>query len=109
MTLAVTMIAFLPMLVERTKKPDNIPALYFYGDAGTGKSNFFNQYPCYHKVATDAFGGSRYQKNTNVDGYLLDNITSDTLDDRTNSSTVRNLALGGTATVKICGNTQQVR
>jgi hypothetical protein len=109
MTLAVTMIAILPMLVERTKNPDNIPALYFYGDAGTGKSFFFNQHPCYHMVATDAPGVSRYQKNTNVDGYLLDDITSDTLDDRSNSTTVKLLALGGPAKVKICGGTQLVR
>ena len=109
MTLAVTMIAILPMLVERSKKPDNIPALYFYGDAGTGKSFFFNQHPCYHMVATDAPGVSRYQKNTNVDGYLLDDITSDTLDDRSNSTTVKLLALGGPAKVKICGGTQLVR
>jgi hypothetical protein len=109
MTLAVTMIAILPMLVERTKNPDNIPALYFYGDAGTGKSFFFNQHPCYHMVATDAPGVSRYQKNTNVDGYLLDDITSDTLEDRSNSTTVKLLALGGPAKVKIYGGTQLVR
>jgi hypothetical protein len=109
MTLAVTMIAILPMLVERTKKPDNIPALYFYGDAGTGKSFFFNQHPCYKMVDTDAPGCSRYQKNSNEDGYLLDDITSYTLDDSSNSTTVKHLALGGPSRVKVYGGTQKVR
>jgi hypothetical protein len=109
MTLAVTMIAILPILVERTKKPDNIPALYFYGDAGTGKSFFFNQHPCYKMVATDAQGCSRYQKNSNEDGYLLDDITSYTLDDSSNSTTIRHLALGGPSRVKVYGGTQKVR
>ena len=55
MTLAVTMIAILPMLVKRTNDPDNLPALYFYGDAGTGKKLFLqptsflsqNSYKCF--------------------------------------------------------------
>jgi len=109
MTLAVTMIAILPMVAKRTKNPDNLPGLYFYGGAGTGKSYFFNQNTAYHMVPPDASGVSRYQQQANVDGYLLDDITSDFLDDKTNSSTLRNLALGGTATVKTFGNTQKVR
>jgi len=109
MTLAVTMIAILPMVAKRTKNPDNLPGLYFYGGAGTGKSYFFNQNTAYHMVPTDASGVSRYQQQANVDGYLLDDITSDFLDEKTNSSTLRNLALGGTATVKTFGNTLKVR
>ena len=73
------------------------------------KSYFFNQHPFYHKIATNASGVSRYQINTNADGYLLDDIKSNTLDHKTNRSTVQNLALGGTATVKICRSTQQIR
>ena len=109
MTLAITMIAILPMVAKRTKILDNLPALYFYGQAKTGKSHFFNQHPAYHQVSTDAEGVSRYQLQTNEDAFLLDDITQKILDDKRNSSTVRNLALGGTATVKVCGNTQKVR
>jgi hypothetical protein len=109
MTLAVTMIAILPMLVERTKKPDNIPALYFYGFPKTGKSFFFTQHPCYKIVATDAQGCSRYQKNSSEEAYLLDDITPYTLDDSTNSATIRQLALGGHSRVKVHGSTQKVR
>jgi hypothetical protein len=109
MTLAIIMIAILPMVAHRTKIPDNLPALYFYGQARTGKSHFFNQHPAYHQVATDADGVSRYQLQTNEDAFLLDDITQKILDDKRNCSTIRNLALGGTATVKISGNTQKVR
>ena len=35
MALAVTIIAILPMMIKRSEHPDNIPALYFYGDTGT--------------------------------------------------------------------------
>ena len=109
MTLAIIMIAILPTVAKRKEIPDNLPALYFYGNAGTGKSYFFNLHPAYHKVATDASGVSRYRLQVNEDAFLLDDITSDTLNDRINSSTIRNLALGGTATVKTMGDTEEVR
>ncbi len=60
-------------------------------------------------VDTDAPGCSRYQKNSNEDGYLLDDITSYTLDDSSNSTTIRHLALGGPSRVKVYGGTQKVR
>ena len=109
MTLAIIMVAILPIVAKRKEIPDNLPALYFYGNAGTGKSYFFNLHPAYHKVATDASGVSRYRLQVNEDAFFLDDITSDTLNDRVNSSTIRNLALGGTATVKTMGDTEQVR
>ena len=87
----------------------NILLITRYGQGKTGKSYFFNQHPAYHQVSTDAEGVSRYQLQTNEDAFLLDDITQKILDDKQNSSTVRNLALGGTATVKVCGNTQKVR
>jgi hypothetical protein len=109
MTLAILMIAILPIVVKRKESPDNLPALYFYGNAGTGKSYFFNLHTAYHKVATDAAGVSRYRLHANEDAFLLDDINSKTLDDRINCSTVRNLALGGTATVKTMGDIEEVR
>ncbi len=45
------------------------------------------------------------RKNSNEDGYLLDDITSYTLDDSSNSTTVKHLALGGPSRVKVYGGT----
>ena len=48
MTLAVAIIAILPMLIKRSEHADNnIPALYLYGATGTGKSFFFFTNPRY--------------------------------------------------------------
>jgi hypothetical protein len=108
-TLVIIMIAILPIVAKRKEIPDNLPALYFYGNAGAGKSYFFNQHAAYHNVATDAPGVSRYSLQVNEDAFFLDDINSDTLNDRFNSSTIRRLALGDKTTVKVTGGTENVR
>ena len=103
------MLAILPLVAKRSEEPDKLPGLYFYGPPQTGKSYFFNLSEAYHKVAVDAPGVSRFKLQRNEDALFLDDIQSGTLDNRNNSSTVRQLALGDTASVKICGGTQTIR
>ncbi len=59
MTLVIIMIAILPTVAQRSKIPDNLPALYFYGNAETGKNYFFKQHAAYHNVPTNHTGVSR--------------------------------------------------
>jgi hypothetical protein len=107
--LTITMLAILPMIAKRTEYPDDLPGLYFYGEPSSGKSFFFNKSPAYHKVATDAPGVSRYRLQVYERAFLLDDINSKILNDKTNSSTIRNLTLGGVTTVKISGEIQNVQ
>jgi hypothetical protein len=107
--LSITMLAILPMIAKRKEIPDNLPGLYFYGLPSSGKSFFFHQSPSYHKVACDASGVSRYRLQAHENAFLLDDISAEIMNDRTNSSTIRNLTLGGVTPIKIRGDIQNVQ
>jgi len=101
MTLVIIMIAILPTVAQRTKTPDNLPALYFYGNAKTGKNYLFKQHAAYHNVPTIHTRVSRYNQQINETGFFLKDLYSDTLIDPFNSATIRSLALGNKTTVTI--------
>jgi len=81
MTLVIIMIAILPTVAQRTKTPDNLPALYFYGNAKTGKNYLFKQHAAYHNVPTIHTRVSRYNQQINETGFFLKDLNSDTLID----------------------------
>jgi len=109
-TLSIIMIAILPMIARRKDMiPDDLPGLYFYGKPSCGKSFIFDKNPSYLKVASDAPGVSRYRLRAQQKAFLLYDVSSEIINDRTNSMTLRSLILGGDATVKISGGTQNVR
>lgn len=101
MTLVIIMIAILPTVAQRTKTPDDLPALYFYGNAKTGKNYLFKQHAAYHNVPTIHTRVSRYNQQINETGFFLKDLNSDTLIDPFNSATIRSLALGNKTTVTI--------
>jgi hypothetical protein len=108
MALAVTIIAILPMMVKRSEHTDNIPALYFYGGSGTGKSFFFDQHPRYKRVSADPREPSRYELKAHENSYLIDDITSHELKSDY-CWRVRHLALGELTPVEINGDYKYVR
>jgi hypothetical protein len=96
------------MMVKRSEHADNIPALYFYGGSGTGKSFFFDHHPRYKRVSADPREPSRYELKAHEHGYLIDDITSHEL--KTDYCwRVRQLALGERTPVKINGHQKYVR
>lgn len=98
----------LPYVCDRWEGGDNLPGIFLYGNACTGKSHLFKGSPCYAKIAQDAQGVSRFKKTGTQSAYLLDDIKSTFLDDKHNSATLRQLLLGDSVTVKIMGDTQDV-
>jgi hypothetical protein len=104
-----TAIALLPIMCNRWMGGDNLPGLYLWGTACTGKSHLFKELPYYRKVATDAQGVSRFKLQGEEAALLLDDIKAGFLTETTNTSTLRLLLLGGSTTVKILGDTQDIR
>lgn len=105
----ITLIACLPFLRQRWEGVDQLPGIYLYGKPGTGKSHLFQNAPYYKKVASDAQGVSRYRLDGCQRAYLLDDVNITFFEDRMNMTTLRQLTLGGSATVKVLGDVQEVR
>ena len=105
----VTFIACLPFLRQRWEGIDQIPGLFLFGEPGTGKSHLFQNAPYYKKVASDAQGVNRYRIEGCQRAFLLDDINVSFFEDRMNMTTLRQLTLGGSSTVKILGDVQEVR
>jgi hypothetical protein len=109
MTLAVALIAILPMLIKRSEHADdNIPALYLYGATGTGKSFFFFTNPRYKRVGADPREPSRYELKAHEHAYLFDDIRSGQLE-TDYAWRVRQLALGDPTPTEINGHQKNVR
>lgn len=104
----VQVIAMLPNVFARSEKMDCLPALYFYGEAGAGKSYLFRG-ENWKRVATDAGGVGRFKLECGQTGYLLDDISEDFIQQEDNMATLRQLCLGDFADVKVHGRTQRVR
>jgi hypothetical protein len=105
----ITLMTLLPNFVSRANKVDNLPGLYFWGRSDCGKSFMFNESPAYRKVANDAKGVGRFRQEGDQAGFLLDDWTNADFMDPTNSSTLRQIALGSTARIKTFGDTEEIR
>lgn len=106
----ITVISLLPYLFQRSATcMDNIPGLYFFGDAGAGKSMIFNMGRSYKMIASDSVGVSRFKLEGCQSAFLLDDIKASSLNDQTYMSTLRQLILGGFSRVKTHADTQQIK
>ncbi len=106
----VFLISLLPYFTKRlVNSIDGLPALYFYGVQGAGKSSMFNGCKYIKKIPTDAIGVSRYRMDKMHTTLLLDDIPCDLIYQRENSSTLKQMTLGNEVEVKIMGNTQSVQ
>lgn len=105
----VRVLVLLPNFINRSEKPDNLPGLFFWGRADCGKSFMFSESPAYRKVANDAKGVGRFKQEGDQAAYLLDDWTMVDFSDPTNSSTIRQISLGGTARIKTFGCTEEIR
>jgi len=104
-----TLWTILPLICDRWEGVDDLPALYLWGKPCTGKSHMFNSSPAYKKFPMDAQGVSRYKLNGCEAGWLFDDMFAEFLDEPSNSGTLRQLTLGGSTTVKIAGDTQDIQ
>jgi hypothetical protein len=103
------MISLLPYFTKRViNASDKLPALYLFGRQGSGKSTMFNNCKYIKKVATDSVGVGRYKMSNYHSALLFDDIENNVIEDVTNSSTIKQLCLGDSATVKIFGETQDI-
>ncbi|MFN9683983.1 MAG: hypothetical protein ACK583_01805 [Cyanobacteriota bacterium] len=105
----VSALVALPFMRARWEGVDCLPSVYLYGVSGSGKSYLFQNAPFYKKVASDAQGVGRYRLDGAQRAYLLNDVTSAFFEDRTNLSTLRQMTLGGSSTVKTLGDTVDVR
>lgn len=105
----IEMLCLLPICTKRCPvQPDHLPSLYFWGKPNTGKSAFFDSGVFLKKFAQDSSGVSRFKLNSTHSGILFDDIPLDFLDRPDVSGTIRQMALGGNAVIKVFGDTDNV-
>lgn len=106
----ITIISILPYLFQRNAlRMDNIPGLYFYGEAGAGKSMIFTMGRSFKMIATDASGIAKFKLEGCQSAFLLDDIKADAINEQTFMATLRQLILGGYSRIKTHSDTQQVK
>lgn len=105
---AITLIALTPMLFSRSEDVDNVPAIYLWGQASSGKSFLFNSSKAYKLLATDAAGVGRFKLDGVESAILMDDIQNITIDNDNNVSTIRALALGGATRIKVHSDTKLI-
>lgn len=104
------MISLLPLFTHRVdNKTDNIPALYYWGQASCGKSSFFMHPKQIKKIATDATGVGRFKLTKMQTAYLFDDITTDNFRAPNNNTVIKQLTLGDSTQIKVHSDTQEVR
>lgn len=106
---AILINTLLPICVQRKRVVDNLPALWFYGEAGSGKSFMFTQIPNYRHVSTDAAGVSRFRLNGDQSAFLLDDTEKGFIIRENNASLIKKLCIGETTAVKVFGDVMDVR
>jgi hypothetical protein len=104
----ITAIVLLPIMCNRWIGGDNLPGLYLWGAACTGKSFLFKELPYYQKV-TSVQNITKLKLQEEETAFLLNDITDKFLIETVNSSTLKLLLLGGTTTIKILGDTYDLR
>lgn len=103
----VCMLATLNFICRRIEK-DGLPSLYFWGAPQTGKSWLFDSCKYWKKVPGDAGGVGRFRLNGGESGLLLDDVKPNFICRKDNESTIRQLALGNCANVKVHSVTEDV-
>jgi hypothetical protein len=105
----VSALVALPFMRARWEGGDLLPSVFLYGHPRTGKSFLFHNTPFYKKVASDAEGVGRYRLDGVERAFLLDEAPNAFFEDKTNLSTLRQITLGDSSTVKTLGDTVDVR
>ncbi len=106
----VFLLSLLPYFTNRViGGDDNLPSLYLYGVQCAGKSSMFNNCRYFKKVPTDSSGVSRFRIDKMHTSLLLDDVENDFINQKENSSTLKQLTLGGNAEIKVMGNTQNIK
>lgn len=106
----VSMITLLPFFTNRVNgHDDEIPSLYLWGVEGAGKTSLFNNSQHMKKVASDSQGVARFKMDNNHTGLLIDDVNNDYLYQKENSSTLKQLATGGKAEIKVTGDTREIQ
>lgn len=106
----ITFVALLPYMFQRAQNViDNIPGLYFWGDANAGKSFIFQLGKCYRTIATDSVGVGKFKLETCESAFLLDDVRGDAIDTGSYMATLRQLTLGAKTRVKIHSETKQIK
>lgn len=106
----ITFVALIPYLFQRAQNViDNIPGLYFWGDANAGKSFIFQLGKCYRTIATDSVGVGKFKLETCESAFLLDDVRGDAVDSGSYMATLRQLTLGAKTRVKIHSETKQIK
>lgn len=106
----ITFVALLPYMFQRARNViDNIPGLYFWGDANAGKSFIFQLGKCYRTIATDSVGVGKFKLETCESAFLLDDVRGDAIDTGSYMATLRQLTLGANTRVKIHSETKQIK
>jgi hypothetical protein len=104
------MISLLPYFTRRVQgTSDGLPCLYLWGIQCAGKSSLFSNCRYIKKIPTDSSGVSRFRMDKMHTAVLFDDIEADTINNRENSSTLKQLSLGGDVEVKTMGATQSIK
>lgn len=107
-------IAFLISIIPYFSKrvvgtADGLPSLYLWGIQSAGKSSVFSNCRYIKKIPTDASGVSRFRMDKMHTALLLDDVETDTINHKDNSSTLKQLTLGNDVEVKVMGATQSIK
>lgn len=106
---SIQMMVTLPLIVKRSKIPDNLPGLFLWGESNCGKSFMFNENPFIRMVSLDAEGVSRYKLSGMETSFLLEEISAESLTNKSNLAVIKGLCSGNEPRVKIHGDTLPVR
>jgi len=102
--------SLLPYMFQRAKNViDFIPGLYFWGNPNTGKSFIFQLGKAYRVIATDSVGIGKFNIDVAESAFLLDDVRGDAIDANTYMSTLRRLALGTNARIKVHSTTKEIK
>lgn len=106
----ISFIALLPYMFQRAKNViDFIPGLYFWGQPNTGKSFIFQMGKAYRVIATDSVGIGKFNIDVAESAFLLDDVRGDAIDANSYMSTLRRLALGTNARIKVHSTTKEIK
>ena len=104
------LISLIPYFSRRVQgMADCLPALYLWGIQSAGKSSVFSNCRFIKKIPTDSSGVSRFRMDKMHTAVLLDDVESDTINHKENSSTLKQLTLGNDVEVKTMGSTQSIK
>lgn len=101
----------MPLFLNRNHNDQKTKSLVLYGRSKTGKSFISMQLVKVnklHQIATDAKGVGRFDANNNCTGFFFDDVPANILKS-SDAPTIKNLAGGDSARVKVFGKTTDIR